>query len=270
MKSLVIVAPIEDAPAVNAELEALGFGPNNLSTYMLGDQPINDAAQFATATHLGCHWVVDDETLAAIESIRATDLATCTFNQASTQDLVGLFNATVGDNVVLTHKEFTPGQWGWRAEMKVASHDFNPGVRAIAIYTDANHQNYSYTTGAFTQDQNGVWATEWNEGKPAKANVNWAVLFAAQKEVVGTLAASADRSVAFMRYGLPPSNTPTIEPWVQPTGAHNAYAVGARVTHDNPNAGGAIWIYESKIPANTTEPGRDGTFDRWWQPISPV
>ena len=58
--------------------------------------------------------------------------------------------------------------------------------------------------------------------------------------------------------------------WVQPTGAHDAYATGDLVTHDNPNDGGAIWVYESTIDANTAEPGRDGTFDRWWQPIEPV
>ena len=99
------------------------------------------------------------------------------------------------------------------------------------------------------------------------------VFRASEREVLGTLAANATQSVAFMRFGLPPSAgpiAPTVQPWVQPTGAFDAYPVGARVTHDNPNDGGAIWIYESKIPANTTEPGRDGTFDRWWQPISPV
>lgn len=36
--------------------------------------------------------------------------------------------------------------------------------------------------------------------------------------------------------------------WVQPTGAHDAYALGARVTHNGKN-------WESTIPANTTEPG---------------
>ena len=55
--------------------------------------------------------------------------------------------------------------------------------------------------------------------------------------------------------------------WVQPTGGHDAYAVGDKVTHDNPNDGGVIWVYQSKINANTTEPGRDGTFDRWWEPV---
>lgn len=63
-------------------------------------------------------------------------------------------------------------------------------------------------------------------------------------------------------------NTP--DAWVQPTGGHDAYQTGDRVTHDNPNDSGAIWIYESKINANTTEPGRDGTFDRWWQPVQPA
>ena len=58
------------------------------------------------------------------------------------------------------------------------------------------------------------------------------------------------------------------QPWVQPAGAHDAYATGEQVTHDNPNDGGNIWIYESAIDANTTEPGRDGTFDRYWTPVS--
>lgn len=58
--------------------------------------------------------------------------------------------------------------------------------------------------------------------------------------------------------------------WVQPTGAHDAYQTGEMVTHDNPNDSGTIWVYSSKIDANTTEPGRDGTFDRWWEPVQPA
>jgi len=60
------------------------------------------------------------------------------------------------------------------------------------------------------------------------------------------------------------------DPWVQPTGAQDAYAIGDRVTHDNLNDGGNIWVFESAIAANTQEPSRDGTFDRWWTPIEPV
>ena len=42
--------------------------------------------------------------------------------------------------------------------------------------------------------------------------------------------------------------------WVQPTGAHDAYALGAKVKHNNNR-------YVSKINANTTVPGSD---ERWW------
>jgi len=41
--------------------------------------------------------------------------------------------------------------------------------------------------------------------------------------------------------------------WVQPTGAQNAYAIGDRVTHDNLNDGGTIWIFESAIAANVPD-----------------
>lgn len=65
---------------------------------------------------------------------------------------------------------------------------------------------------------------------------------------------------------------PTVDPWVQGggTGTAGSYNLNDEVTHDNPNDGGNIWLYRSNIPANTTEPGRDGTFDRWWAPINPV
>ena len=58
--------------------------------------------------------------------------------------------------------------------------------------------------------------------------------------------------------------------WVQPTGAHDAYPIGFEVQHDNPNDGGALWRYSSNIAANTTQPGRDGTFDRWWRPVNRI
>lgn len=42
--------------------------------------------------------------------------------------------------------------------------------------------------------------------------------------------------------------------WVQPTGGHDAYNTGDKVTHNGVK-------YVSNIDANTTEPGTD---DRWW------
>lgn len=45
--------------------------------------------------------------------------------------------------------------------------------------------------------------------------------------------------------------------WVQPTGAHDAYALGAKITHNGKR-------YISQIPNNTTEPGTD---ERWWKEV---
>ena len=45
------------------------------------------------------------------------------------------------------------------------------------------------------------------------------------------------------------------DPWVQPTGAHNAYQQGATVTHN-----GKLW--ESLTPANVWEPGVSGWRER--------
>lgn len=42
--------------------------------------------------------------------------------------------------------------------------------------------------------------------------------------------------------------------WVQPTGSHDAYDTGGKVTHNGHK-------YTSNIDGNTTEPGTD---DRWW------
>jgi len=58
---------------------------------------------------------------------------------------------------------------------------------------------------------------------------------------------------------------PNPDPWVQPTGAQDAYASGARATHPNPNDNDNVWIYESAIDANTTVPGQNG--DQFWTPI---
>ena len=66
------------------------------------------------------------------------------------------------------------------------------------------------------------------------------------------------------RTHFPPEETPALfglakqsgDPWVQPTGAHDAYDTGAIVTH-----AGKTW--ESTIDANTTEPGQNPAFGFW-------
>lgn len=63
-----------------------------------------------------------------------------------------------------------------------------------------------------------------------------------------------------------PEPEPSIPRWVQPTGSHDAPNIGDQRIHDRPQDGGADWVFTSNINANTTEPGRDSTFDRWWKP----
>lgn len=49
-----------------------------------------------------------------------------------------------------------------------------------------------------------------------------------------------------------------IPDWVRPTGAHDAWALGAKVRKNG-------HIFVSNIPANTTVPGKDS---RWWTMVS--
>ena len=60
--------------------------------------------------------------------------------------------------------------------------------------------------------------------------------------------------------------------WKQPQGAHDAYQTGDEVTHpDRANTMGegstTVWVWRSKIDANTAEPGQDGHWHRWWEPV---
>jgi hypothetical protein len=60
--------------------------------------------------------------------------------------------------------------------------------------------------------------------------------------------------------------------WKQPTGAHDAYAIDAEVSHANPNRPD-VSVWKSLIAANTTIPGDDGVppdgpwYDRYWAPV---
>jgi len=213
-KAVAIITPAASRDAVAAELEALGYGPGIPSAPYVGDQPAHEEE---TPTHYASHWWVNDNenTISDLESLRATVLAdsnivvsgdeTTTLDKIDTDpaDASGTFGAMIGDSIVLTHKEFSPGQWGWRAEMSVQSQSFEPGVRAIGVYADAACTQYLYTTAAFVLDGT-KWATEWNEGKPAAADVHWAILWASIKEQQGTLPADADAAALFLRFGLPP------------------------------------------------------------------
>lgn len=278
---LIIIAPIREAVALNAALEAAPgwrWGPNNLDRRFLGNREIKPNPQTGEYdekhTHLGCTWyVMTQAEYDAIEELVAIHAphAVRRFDPIREEDATELVKEVIRDHVLIAHKQFANGKWGWSAKIVTGDPDFDPRVRSVWIYSDEKHRQYKYTTGAFTR-QNGEWVTEWNEQRDSKADVHWVVSWATTPEVEGSLLADEDADVAYIRFGRPidptvPPPVPTVQPWKQPTGAHDAYAIGDRVTHDNPNDGGRIWIYQSAIPANTTQPGRDGTFNRWWTPI---
>jgi hypothetical protein len=204
-RSLIISAPIDEAAAINAALEAAGKGPNNLSVPMRGDQ-IVDLGQH---THLGCHWWATDDEVELVKTLQQSIAKQSVVRDEPAQiQPLGLFNATVGDFVQIEHKQFQDNRWGWRATMKTASGKFQPGVRAIAIYADDKHQKYLYTTGAFIL-KDGVWSTEWNAGNATRQTFYWALLWASVRETLSTLKADASADVAYLQYGLPVPDGPT-------------------------------------------------------------
>jgi len=104
-------------------------------------------------------------------------------------------------DVEIRHSE-KPGGWTWRAEMRGSYTERDPGVYAIAWYSDAECTQYIGTTGAFTQqasewqvDGNGdpltVWATNGWDGdlRPSSADWNLALLYASLQHGHATLSA---------------------------------------------------------------------------------
>jgi len=68
------------------------------------------------------------------------------------------------------------------------------------------------------------------------------------------------------------ASEPTVEAWSAGggTGTAGSYNLGDEVTHPNAQDNGNVWLFRSKIDANTTEPGTDGAFHRWWEPVEPL
>lgn len=251
-RSLSITCPASERDAIRSALEAEGYGPNNLSVPMRnGERLIPDDNDDLpnTPTHYSSHWWVTDAEYAHLQSLRDTVLAGAAFNaQTDLTDPQGIFNATNGDYVRIVHKQFPDGKWGWRAEFVAQAQEFEPGVRAIAIYADADHQQYLYTTGAFTLDGD-VYATEWNDGKSEPEDVHWALIFASQPEHSSTLEAGADEDIGWLRIGVPGDAVPPEEGTPEwQTGV--SYSIGDRVTYQGTE-------YEC-IQAHTSQAG--------WQP----
>ena len=186
--------------------------------------------------------------------------------------------------------------WGWRAEV-IGREGPDMGVRSLAFYSDPEHQSFLYTIGgAFTQQPSEyhpgqtVWAAETPEGQRTaeRQAIHWAALYASIQEVKGTIGLDDDLSIGRYFIGLegaqelPPPDSELPDRWNQPGapapggGVYPAYAQDINwggtepvmVVWDRPQDDGQDWVFRSKIANNTTEPSRDATFDRWWEPVS--
>lgn len=235
MRSLAITCPAAQRDTLNAALEAEGYGPGNLSVPMRNGErliPDENGDLPNTPTHFSSHWWVTEAEYAHLQSLRDTALAGAAFNaQTDLTDPQGIFNATNGDYVRIVHKQFPNDQWGWRAEFVVQADEFSPGVRAIAIYADAEHQQYSYTTGAFTLGGD-TYATEWNDDKSEPEAVHWALIFASagQVEHADTLEADESEDIGWLRIGVPGDAVPPEEGTPEwQTGV--SYSIGDRVMY---------------------------------------
>ena len=95
----------------------------------------------------------------------------------------------------------------------------------------------------------------------ALSDADLATLFSlvAGEQQARSAVANAQKSIEDIQTEvLNSSNRFSGQPWVQPQGAHDAYPLGWKVTHQN-----RVW--KSLIAANTTEPGSD---PRWWDDIT--
>lgn len=89
---------------------------------------------------------------------------------------------------------------------------------------------------------------DWTENYPGKSGSivrHDGVLYRCSRDVDGDTAAPSDKSKVWSRVG---EIVKKIAAWVQPTGAHDAYALGAEVTHN-----GKTWV--SATDSNVWEPG---------------
>lgn len=129
------------------------------------------------------------------------------------------------------------------------------GQRLVNFYANAYYDGYRITAANATNDALTEGTVErWQH--PG----GWTEIG------TGRLSVLALQDMGLQEIEEPPdegggSSTP--DAWVQPTGAHDAYDDGDRVTHPNPDEGGALWIWESDLNANTTEPGTLPQHNYW-------
>lgn len=112
-------------------------------------------------------------------------------------------------------------------------------------------------------DSNGIYPYVYNMGI-FKDMLVYGTDGNVYKSIVGTyenpseLLYPPEQAVGIMTKYIPDGGDDEYKEWVQPSGVHDAYDEGDKVTHNGKR-------YISKINGNTTEPGSD---PRWWEEVS--
>jgi hypothetical protein len=158
------------------------------------------------------------------------------------KDEIRSHNGAVWRNLV-EGNTFEPGVANWRQIWGTAA-------EGLPAYVPPSGALDAYQIGEQVTDQGKDWENEVanNTARPGTLNSGWRELSPTVEE--------------WNRPG-------TVIPGVTPPAVYPAYALDARVTWRRRPDDATVWIFESLLANNTTEPGVDPT-DRWWRPIEPA
>ena len=257
---IVAIVPVASLVAVNASLQAQGFGPRNFSAPAYG----------ATgATHAALHAWNDAAFIAAVGAIPGVVLDNSSGDPvARTQALIEAQGAkwgaqapalpTTGNVTVGSLYRFEDGLWSVIQTFSRATYGAHPSTYPALIRRlrdpykmeawrqpldqfDSFKLVNPFTGKADTALHGGkTWRTKVdnNVWEPTAQSAQWEEIDASGNPVVP-----------------PPNEYPA---WVQPTGAHDAYKIGDKVTFESKR-------YTSKISGNTWSPA---AYPAGWQLVA--
>jgi hypothetical protein len=156
---------------------------------------------------------------------------------------------------LIPNNSFAPGVAGWRVAWGTTSDTPPPWVQLFG--------GVGYGYGARVSHNNKNWRSERavNDREPGTFDSGW-VEEDPELELwkqPGTVIPGSSPPAVYpvydqdYRFSADPNDTQVVE-----------------VKHPNAQDSNNVWKFRSKIPANDTEPGTDGTFHRWWEPVEPV
>jgi hypothetical protein len=151
------------------------------------------------------------------------------------------------------NNSFAPGIFGWRQVWGTSSETSPQWVQPAG-------REDSYQIGEQASDNGKEYVNERanNVSRPGTFDSGWRELAPTLEDwkQPGTVIPGSSPPAVYpaydqdYRYSSDPNDTQVVE-----------------VRHPNEQDSDNIWKFRSKIAANTTEPGKDGTFHRYWEPV---